>query len=480
MNATRPRLDRVARLAVPAVVLAVAACGSAPPAPSAPSAPPTSPTPPTPPTPSAETFPCPPLLPTGARCLRGRDAIGAPYVIALPAGWQPATGVLVVHAHGGPELGAPTFRRSEDDLVRWAVTVQAGYAWVGAAYRRGGLGVTMAAEDVERSRLAFVQQFGQPRRTLLHGQSYGAGVAAKAAERDAPLDAPAGAPRRYDGLVLTSGVLGGGVTAYTFRLDLRAVYQAVCHNHPRRDEPPYPLWQGLPMDARLPNAQLAERVRECTGIGLPAAERTPQQNANLKAILDALPVEERSLLPHLQWATHHFQDLTQKRLDNRNPFDNTRAEYRHGTSPAEQRQFNAEVPRYAADPAAVAALDADSKPTGRTSLPTVSLHGISDPTAFVELDRVYRDLRVQAGTADRLVQAFTVSREHSFLHAPEYPALFGALLDWIDRGEKPTPDTLLTRCKAFEPRFGEAGQSPCRIDPAFYPKPLAERLPPRN
>lgn len=430
--------------------------------------------------PAAEPFPCPSGLPPGARCLRGRDAIGAPYVVALPAGWQPSTGVLVVHAHGGPELGAPTFRRAEEDLARWAVTVQAGYAWVGSTYRRGGLGVTMAAEDVERSRQAFVQQFGQPRRTLLHGQSYGAGVAAKAAERYAALDAAPGAPRRYDGLVLTSGVLGGGVATYTFRLDLRAVYQAVCHNHPRPDEPAYPLWQGLPLDATLTNAQLAERVRECTGIGLAAAERTPQQNANLKSILDAVPVEERSLLPHLTWATRHFQDLTQKRLDGRNPFDNTRADYRHGTSPAEQRQFNAKVPRYAADPAAVAALDADSRPSGRTALPTVTLHGISDPTAFVELDRVYRDIRAQAGTADRLVQGYTVSREHSFLHAPEYPALFAALLDWIDRGEKPSPESLLARCRAFEPAFGEGGRSPCRIEPAFQPKPLEERLPPRR
>ena len=62
---------------------------------------------------------CPPDLPDGARCLRGRDARGAHYLIVVPAQWS---GTLIVHAHGGqsgcenrPEGGAefwlklPTF-----------------------------------------------------------------------------------------------------------------------------------------------------------------------------------------------------------------------------------------------------------------------------------------------------------------------------------------------------------------------------------
>ena len=39
-------------------------------------------------------------------------------------------------------------KRSEEDLKRWAVTVKAGYAWAGSTYRRGGYGVTMAAERI--------------------------------------------------------------------------------------------------------------------------------------------------------------------------------------------------------------------------------------------------------------------------------------------------------------------------------------------
>eukprot|EP01036_Dinobryon_divergens_P057610 gene57610-76899_t len=61
--------------------------------------------------------------------------------------------------------------RLSDDEFKW-LTMRAA----------GGFGVTMAAEDTERARQYFVQHFGQPRRTLLHGQSYGGGVASKAAE----------------------------------------------------------------------------------------------------------------------------------------------------------------------------------------------------------------------------------------------------------------------------------------------------------
>jgi hypothetical protein len=118
--------------------------------------------------------------PDTARCYTGGDGTGALYWIAIPKDWN--RGVLVMHAHGGPETGPPKLERSAEDLKRWAVTVKAGYAWAGSTYRRGGYGVTMAAEDTERLRQIFVRHFGQPRRTLLHGQSYGAGVAAKAAE----------------------------------------------------------------------------------------------------------------------------------------------------------------------------------------------------------------------------------------------------------------------------------------------------------
>ena len=110
---------------------------------------------------------------------------------------------------------------------------------------------------------------------------------------------------------------------------------------------------------------------------------------------------------------------------------------------------------------------------------TTTLHAIDDPTAFVELEDSYRRIREAAGTADRLVQAFTDERSHSYLSDPEYPALFDAMVDWIERGEKPSPDSLARRCAAQAPRFTGESASGCHLKPAWHPQPVESRVPAR-
>ncbi|MCB1642014.1 MAG: hypothetical protein KDI37_09795, partial [Xanthomonadales bacterium] len=122
---------------------------------------------------------CPTSLTAIADCREARDANGAFVLVALPRDWNRK---LVVHAHGGPRLRPPVAGDSTDDLDRYAALVRAGYAWVGSTYRRAGYGVRRAAADVEHSRQLFVQHWGQPSRTWLHGQSWGGNVAAKLAE----------------------------------------------------------------------------------------------------------------------------------------------------------------------------------------------------------------------------------------------------------------------------------------------------------
>jgi alpha-beta hydrolase superfamily lysophospholipase len=405
---------------------------------------------------------CPKEVPASAKCYTGEDTVGSYYWIAIPANWS--RNVLVMHAHGGPaDTGPARPERSLEDLQRWAITVKAGHAWAGSTYRRGGYGVTMAAQDTERLRQIFVRHFGEPRRTLLHGQSYGGGVAAKGAELF---------PAAYDGVLLTSGVLGGGTRAYDFRLDVRVIYQYVCKNHPRADEPQYPLWMGLPADSKLTRQELQARVDDCTGVRKPAAQRTPQQQANLATIVNTLKIPESSLIGHLNWATWLFRDLTQLRLGARNPFGNAGAIYR-GSS--DDNALNTGVLRYSPDRLAVEELNLDSRPQGKLAMPVLTFHAIHDPTAFVELESLYRDIVQRAGSGDRLVQVFSDEREHSYLGEAQYPALFTALLDWIDKGMKPTPHSVLALCKGFEASYG----SNCRIQPDYQAPPLDSRVTPR-
>ncbi len=441
-----------------AALLGVTGCGTGPAALRGPAA-------------SAEVAPrataCPAALPAGTACLSGRDSQGAYYLIARPADWN---GVLVLHAHGGPLLSAPSPQRAVEDLERWAIMVRAGYAWAGSTFRQGGVAVRAAAEDTERLRGIFRSHVGQPRRTLLHGQSWGAGVAAKAAEM---FTAQTVGEQPYDGVLLTSGVLGGGTHAYDFRLDLRVVYQYLCGNHPRPTEPQYALNLGLPAGAHMTAADVAGRVNECLALDRPAAGRSTQQRAKARTISQVIRIPESSITSHLAWGTLHFQDISSRRTGGRSPFGNEGAVY---TGSADDAALNAGVLRYRADPAAYRQFADDTDPTGRIPVPVLSTKWISDPTAFVELDARFRSVMQQGGSGRRLVQTYTTRGTHSYISDATYATLASALLRWVETGAKPTPAGIAAACPAFEARLG-AG---CSFDPAYQPAPLQTRVPPRQ
>ncbi len=401
---------------------------------------------------------CPTGVPEGARCLRGQDSAKSHYMIVVPAQWS---GVLVVHAHGGPALGPPQASRNVEDIQRWAITVREGHAWAGSVFRQGGFAVTTAAEDTERVRRIFVEHVAKPRRTLLHGQSWGAMVATRAAEMF---------PKSWDGMLLTSGVVAGPAT-YDFRLDLRAIYQHLCGNHPRPDEPTYPLPIGLPADSKMTPAEMADRVDDCLGVRKPATQRTPAQASKLKTIVDVVKVPESSVILHMNRATFDFRDIASKN-GGVSPFGNAGARY---SGSADDAALNAAVPRFTADPTAVARFAADTDHRGRFAMPVLSTQGIGDSTVFVESQDTLRQRMVAAGNGDRLVQTFVQSSEHSYLGDATYPPLFEALLNWVEKGQKPTPASVAQRCTQLR----AAQPADCRFVPDYQPRPLASRITPR-
>ncbi|TFZ04915.1 hypothetical protein [Ramlibacter rhizophilus] len=415
------------------------------------------------PTPTA----CPAEVPATATCLGGKDSQGAYYLIAKPADWN---GHLVLHAHGGPSLGPATMKRAQEDLTRWAIMVKAGYAYAGSSFRQGGVEVRAAAEDTERLRRIFLAHVGKPKRTILHGQSWGGGVAAKAAEMYTQQSL---GERPYDAVLLTSGLLAGGTRTYDFRTDLRAVYQYLCNNHPRPSETAYPLNIGLPVGDPMTPADLRKRVDECLALDKPAAQRTPEQQAKVRTLENVIRVPASSLVSHLNWATFHFRDISSQRTGGASPFGNMGVRYR-GSS--DDEALNRGVVRMAADPAAYRKFSQDTDPTGRIPVPVLTAHWIGDPTVFVEVHHHFRQLMDAAGQGANLVQTFTTKGTHSYISDPTYPALMAALLRWVDEGVKPTPAAIAAACPAFEPKFG-AG---CSFDAAYTPPPLESRVPPRQ
>jgi pimeloyl-ACP methyl ester carboxylesterase len=401
---------------------------------------------------------CPAGVPTGATCLRGQDSASAHYLIVMPAKW---TGVLVVHAHGGPSYGPPKTTRADEDIKRWSITVREGHAWAGSVFRQGGFAVTTAAEDTERVRRIFVEHVAKPKTTLLHGQSWGAMVATRAGEMF---------PKSWDGILLTSGVVAGPTT-YDFRLDLRALYQHLCNNHPRPNEQPYPLSIGLPVDSKLTNADLAQRANECLGTGTPVAQRTPEQAQKLKTIVDVLKMPPNAVLGHLNWGTFALQDVVSKN-GGTSPFGNANVKYAGSSDDA---KLNATIPRFTADPKAVAKFSADVNHEGRFAVPVISSHAINDSTVFVEGQDLLRQKMAAAGKSQQLVQTFVDSSEHSYWGDAHYPPLFNSLLQWVEKGQKPSAASIDAQCK----QLSSAKPADCRFVPNYAVKPISSRIYPR-
>ncbi|MGW5639687.1 alpha/beta hydrolase family protein [Streptomyces sp. NPDC003832] len=413
-------------------------------------------------TPKSKATACPASVADKARCYAGRDGNGAYYVMAVPTDWN---GSLVVHAHGGPDFSYDESTPAED-LDRWAVMVDEGYAWAASSFRRGGYGVRMAAADTENVRRLFVDRFGKPDRTFLHGQSWGGNVAAKAAETYG------GKRGAYDGMLLTNGNIAGGSRGYDHRVDLRVVYQYYCKNLPRPTEPQYPLWQGLAADSTMTPEDVLTRLQECTGIASAPDERTARQQRALDDILAVTRLEEESLDAHLLYATFLFQDIVLERLDGRNPFSNKGVRY-EGSH--DDKALNAGVARFAADPTARRDLSYDSDLTGDVSVPVLTLHAIDDPQVFVETEWAYRATLSGAGKGEHLVQTFTKESEHSELSKSEYANSIAALDTWVNNGDKPTARSVARSCASFDRTYGTG----CFYEPDFRPAPFDTRVIPR-
>lgn len=379
---------------------------------------------------------CPAAVADVAVCFGGRDPQGSYLLAAIPRKWNKQ---LVVHAHGGPRMTPPAADDPDEDITRFAVVVRSGYAWIGASYRRGDFGVRRAAADVEQSRRAFVAQFGQPTRTILHGQSWGAQIALKVLELHGREESGRLA---YDAALLTNGVVAGAAQAYQFRAELRAVFQFYCGNHPRSDEVQYPVWLGLPPGARMTREEVNARLDACTGLNKAAAQRTAAERERLANILAAAGVQERALRTHLNWATSTMSTLIAG-IGGGNPFDNTATVYGGVSDPA---ALNAGVARFRADPKARALLDYDSKPTGLVVAPVLSLYAQGDAQVSPRLQESLAATFAAAQRADGLVQIGLRSDDHSNLPGDVVAAALTALDAWVDSGAKPSAAVLKGLC----------------------------------
>ena len=87
------------------------------------------------------------------------------------------------------------------------------------------------------------------------------------------------------------------------------------------------------------------------------------------------------------------------------------------------------------------------------------------------MQSAYRDTVHAAGYADRLVQAYTNENAHTGQSAPELGAALDALMQWIEKGVKPTPQAIAAGCERLRATY----EGPCGYQPEFSPKPYSTR-----
>ncbi len=410
---------------------------------------------------------CPQAIAEIATCYSEKLPSGAYLLAAMPKTWN---GNLIVFGHGGPAVVPPTATTSENDLAKYSFAVRIGYAWIASTYRREGYGVRMAAEDSDQARQYFIEHIGKPKRTIYHGASYGGLVGAKLIEAYAKN--PDGSAA-FDGALFNSGYVVGTPVGHQFRADLRVVYEYYCKNLPRADEPQYPLWGGLPEGSKLTLKELGTLVDECTGVAHQAAERTEQQKQNLANILGVIKIPENMLIRHMQAATLLFREIADRITDNKSAFSNLDVHY---TGSSDDAALNRGVVRFAADPQALAALKRDGEPTGVLPVPVMSIHSMNDPQVVVEVQSAYRAAVERAGSGERLAQAFTDEHAHTGQSEPELAAALDGLMQWIEKGIKPTPQSIAEACEHWRTTF----EGRCSYHPDYAPKPYGSRFYPRE
>ena len=395
-------------------------------------------------------------LSSAATCYAGTQLSGATYQIAVPTNWN---GTLVIVARGATPVPATDLRTfgGTRNLLR-----DGGLAVAATAYRSDTPLARDAADDVEELRQIFVRQFGRPKRTVVWGLSFGGLVAARCAERF----------KTFDGVVSLCGLVAGTLRSLYTQLDVRTVYQHYCRNLPRADEPQYNLFLGLPAASTMTSDEIQARVNECTGILLPAAQRSALQREKLANILAVLRIPESGLLTNMDAATFLLKTFVQGTLGSHNPLQNTNVQYKGSTDDV---GLNRDVPRFNAEASTATMLSTTDDPTGRMNVPVVTLHAIDDPRAFVENQAAYRATVAKAGTVGSLFQAFTNQGAHCMFTTAEQLGTLQVLLDWIETRTPPTQASLASACEKYRTEFGTS----CRFNATYQPAGLDTRLYPR-
>jgi pimeloyl-ACP methyl ester carboxylesterase len=358
---------------------------------------------------------------------RNGELGGADYLIEVPANWS---GGLVVFAHGiqrGPGRGDVRMPPIASHIIA------AGHAWIASGYRAREYQPHLFIEDLVALRDLFVKEIGQPRWSIIYGQSMGGHIVVASLELR---------PALYQGGLAECGLVDGiGIADYLM------AYTAAAE-----------LIAGVPLlDApdRQAFGPLLEGVVRALGLPGSYTAHGQQFDSVVKYLMGAdqmgndLPLRLQGLQArYLLNIMHRPRDLEHEPNPGIRAASTVHIRYRidPGLGLTEE-ELNARVRRVhpAKDARAPSVNPVYAERTGRLTVPLLTLHETGDAWVPLSLEQSYRRRTIAAGTDHLLVQRVMRGPGHCAFDGVTRRQAFDDLVAWIERGVKPEGEDVLAR-----------------------------------
>jgi hypothetical protein len=352
---------------------------------------------------------------------------GADYLMEVPANWR---GGLVVFAHGiqrGPGPGAVAAPQIGNHVLA------GGHAWIASGYRAREYQPHLFIEDLVALHELFLKEIGQPRWTIIQGQSMGGHIVVASLELR---------PGLYQGGLAECGLVDGIALA-----DYLMAYTAAAE-----------LISGVPILDAPDRETFARRLNEqvVPALGMPGAytARGRQFDSVVKYLMGAdqagndLPLRLQGLRRRYLMNMMYRPSRDLENEPNPGLRGASTAHIRYRIDPGlglTEDELNARVRRLhpAKDARSPSANPVYAELTGRLTVPLITLHETGDAWVPLSLEQSYRRRTIAAGTDHLLVQRVVRAPSHCAVDGETREQAFDDLVAWIERGVRPDGEDVL-------------------------------------
>jgi pimeloyl-ACP methyl ester carboxylesterase len=363
---------------------------------------------------------------------------GAGYRIEVPKNWN---GELVLYAHGYRGQGLELTVTNPDRLRKHLL--EKGYAWAASSYSTNGYDVAQGVKDTHALGNLFKGMVGNPTRTYITGHSMGGHITAVLAEQYA---------KSYTGAFPMCGVTGD-TDLFDYFTSYNLVAQALIGVE--KENQVFPADTAYATET-VPKIQAQMEFKKFADFN-PLAKK-------LKAVTRNLTGGDRPLFD-LAFESYKVFLLGQNTTDSSygvaagNVVNTTDLVYQLDNDPAlsaEEKALNDSVRRVASSPQSKQqGLTGIPKVTGDIKIPVLAMHDIGDLFVPFSMEQAYAE-RVKAnGKSDLFVPRAIRGIAHCDFTVQEETEGFDALVNWVEKGQKPDGDDILNPAAVAAPTFGK-------------------------